>query len=500
MPVRAASARVESTSTPGSKARSRAAALPTAETIDRVSAAHTTVSSPAGQDPGSASAARPSVRDHGPRLPRPGRQQPVRRAARRGDPGRPLSGAGPVGREAGRHRRGLPRTPPAPSRVRGEPAAERAPLDRRVGGAALGLRGAAAAAAGPPAGRARGARAALDHDGRPPRQLRAEPTRRLRRADLPAPVPLPLRLPHRRRSRRGDRRGGRARGPGDERAARGRRPRRLRDDRRAAPGEPGLGPAGRLALGQQQPVLLLRRLARRDGDARRRDPPGDRAHRPPGGAAGVELAVAPALGHRARAPRGHGRRAPLQPRPVRGRHGAAADDPRGPDVTAPGGRPEAHRGDVVGDQGRQPDVAARGDGLARRSPATCSPTAPSSRPATPSWSGSRDSASRVELRCAPSPARGARAGDAAPARVRPGEELGRAGDRDPHRRRPPARRGRRHRPAALDAVVHGARAPGAVRRPPAGPADRRELVPLRLRPSRPRPRRSTPISPTAGPT
>ena len=74
--------------------------------------------------------------------------------------------------------------------------------------------------AAPRAGRARRARAALDHDGRPPRQLRAPPARDLRRADLPAPVPLPLRLRHRRRPGRRDRRRGGRRRARDQRAAR----------------------------------------------------------------------------------------------------------------------------------------------------------------------------------------------------------------------------------------------------------------------------------------
>ena len=50
--------------------------------------------------------------------------------------------------------------------------------------------------------------------------------------------------------------------------------------------------------------------------------------------------VAPALGRRAGAARGHGSRAPVLARPVRRRHGAAAGDPRGPDRAAERAIPE----------------------------------------------------------------------------------------------------------------------------------------------------------------
>ena len=81
------------------------------------------------------------------------------------------------------------------------------------------------------------------------------------------------------------------------------------------------------------------------------------------------------------------RGAPVLARPVRRGHGAAAGDPGGPDRAAEDGDPRAHRGHPGRDQGRQPDLAARRDGLARRSPATCSPTARSSAPATRSIDG-----------------------------------------------------------------------------------------------------------------
>ena len=129
------------------------------------------------------------------------RSRPAVTGRGNGAPGRASPTAStPVPSRAGpRHRRRLPGPAPAAPGVRGEPAAERAALDGWLGGAALGVRTAAPPAARAPAGRARRARAALDHDGRPPRQLRAEPARHLGGADLPAPVPVPLRLPHRRR-------------------------------------------------------------------------------------------------------------------------------------------------------------------------------------------------------------------------------------------------------------------------------------------------------------
>ena len=48
----------------------------------------------------------------------------------------------------------------------------------------------------------------------------------------------------------------------------------------------------------------------------------------------------------------------------------------GPTDAAAHGHPGAHRGHPGRDQGRQPHLAAGRHGLARRSPATCSPTAP----------------------------------------------------------------------------------------------------------------------------
>ncbi len=50
-------------------------------------------------------------------------------------------------------------------------------------------------------------------------------------------------------------------------------------------------------------------------------------------------------------------------------------DAGGPDRAAADGDPGAHRGHPGRDQGRQPHLAARRDGLAGRSPATCWPTA-----------------------------------------------------------------------------------------------------------------------------
>ena len=220
--------------------------------------------------------------------------------------GRPAPALGP-GRPR-RHRRRLPGPAPAAPGVRGEPAAERAALDAAAGRCcAGGTRSCAAGCARHAPGRAGGARAALDHDGRPPRQLRAATragcpsSRSSRTCSATTTTSAPTSPWPRRSSQEAD-----ARRAGHQRAARRRRPRRLRDDRRAAPGQPGLGHPGRVAVGQQQPVLLLRRRARRDGGARRRHRPGDRAHRPARGAAGVELAVAPALGRRAGAARGHG--------------------------------------------------------------------------------------------------------------------------------------------------------------------------------------------------
>ena len=205
------------------------------------------------------------------------------------------------------HRRRLPRAAPAAPGLRGEPAAERAALDRRLGGAALGLRGAAPPAAPARPGRARRARPALDHHGRPPRELRAAtragvsvepifPHLFRYHYDFPTDVEL-------------------AEAIVEEADAAGLVTSALRDDGvrvdYATIGALHLAnPAWDIPVvslsANNNPYYYSDAVAGGDGGARRGHRPGRRAHRAAGGAAGLELAVAPALGRRAGAARGHG--------------------------------------------------------------------------------------------------------------------------------------------------------------------------------------------------
>ena len=122
---------------------------------------------------------------------------------------------------------------------------------------------------------------ALDHDGRPPRQLCAQPPGSVGRAHLSALIPLSLRLPHRRRLSRGPGSGVRNQWAGDSRHAAARCPCRLRDYRCAAHGESAVGHTCCVDQRQQQPVLLCRGRTRPDGGAGSRD---GRSHRTDGSA------------------------------------------------------------------------------------------------------------------------------------------------------------------------------------------------------------------------
>ena len=114
---------------------------------------------------------------------------------------------------------------------------------------------------------------------------------------------------------------------------------RLRDDRRAAPAQPGRG-TSRSSRSRPTTTPTSTPTPRSsemetlgDATASAIEATGRRAV-----LAGVQLAVALPLGPRARPARGHGRRAAVRPPPVRGRHGAAAGGARGPDRAVAGGR------------------------------------------------------------------------------------------------------------------------------------------------------------------
>ena len=153
-------------------------------------------------------------------------------------------------------------------------------IERRMGGAALGVRQLPREDQGAEARRDPDPHAALDDAGRPSHHARAPAQGAIGRSDLSAPVPLQLRHRDRRRSGRRDLRRGHRRGPDCEEDDQSQLPARLWHHRHRAHAESRLGYSDRQPLGQQLALLFLARGRNRgDVQARPRHPPRDREER-----------------------------------------------------------------------------------------------------------------------------------------------------------------------------------------------------------------------------